>query len=117
MPTCLNCGTQNSDGSTFCANASCGAYLGWQQAPPPEIEARPPGPKVAAQRQEARRIALSAVMRPGALAVTPGAAVGCEIAVRNSGTVVDQFTVAVGEDGERAISEKAAAGLFVRPSS
>ncbi len=95
MPACLKCGAQNSDGSTFCANSACGAYLGWQQTPPPEIEARPPGPKVVAQRQDAKRIAVSAVMRPGSLNVAPGAAVGCEVTVRNSGTIVDQFTVAV----------------------
>src|ERR1700736_6355948 len=95
MPTCLKCGAQNSDGSTFCANSACGAYLGWQQTPPPEINARPPGPKVVAQRHETKRVSLSVVMRPGSLSVAPGAAGECELTVRNSGMVVDQFTIAV----------------------
>src|SRR5881628_3681406 len=38
---------------------------------------------------------------------------GTSIVVRAAEPAADQFTVAVGEDGERAISEKAAAGLFV----
>jgi hypothetical protein len=35
--------------------------------------------------------------------------------VRNAEPAADQFTVAIEKVGERAISEKAAAGLFVRP--
>jgi DtxR family Mn-dependent transcriptional regulator len=40
---------------------------------------------------------------------------GTELEVRAAEPAADQFTVALAE-GERAISEKAAAGLFVRPS-
>jgi DtxR family transcriptional regulator, Mn-dependent transcriptional regulator len=40
---------------------------------------------------------------------------GAELVVQTAEPAADQFTVAVG-GGERAISEKAAAGLFVRPS-
>ena len=40
---------------------------------------------------------------------------GTSILVRTAEPAADQFTVALGED-ERAVSEKAAAGLFVRPS-
>jgi Mn-dependent DtxR family transcriptional regulator len=40
---------------------------------------------------------------------------GTSIVVRGAERAADQFTVTL-EDGERAISEKAAAGLFVRPS-
>jgi DtxR family Mn-dependent transcriptional regulator len=40
---------------------------------------------------------------------------GTEVVVRAADPAADQFTVAVG-GGERAVSEKAAAGLFVRPS-
>jgi DtxR family Mn-dependent transcriptional regulator len=40
---------------------------------------------------------------------------GCELEVRRADAAADQFTVATA-DGERAVSEKAAAGLFVRPS-
>jgi DtxR family transcriptional regulator, Mn-dependent transcriptional regulator len=40
---------------------------------------------------------------------------GTEIVVRKAEPAADQFTVGV-NGGERAISEKAAAGLFVRPS-
>jgi len=40
---------------------------------------------------------------------------GQEIVVRTSEPAADQFTVAL-DGGERAISEKAAAGLFVRPA-
>jgi DtxR family transcriptional regulator, Mn-dependent transcriptional regulator len=41
---------------------------------------------------------------------------GTSILVRKAEPAVDQFTVAIENVGERAISEKAAAGLFVRPS-
>src|SRR5437764_12049926 len=41
---------------------------------------------------------------------------GQELEVRRADAAADQFTVTLG-DAERAISEKAAAGLFVRPSS
>jgi Mn-dependent DtxR family transcriptional regulator len=41
---------------------------------------------------------------------------GQEIEVRAAEPAADQFTVTV-DDGERAVSEKAAAGLFVRPSA
>src|ERR687884_1928259 len=40
---------------------------------------------------------------------------GQEIEVRSAEPAADQFTVAL-DGGERAVSEKAAAGLFVRPS-
>ena len=41
---------------------------------------------------------------------------GTSIQVRTAEPAADQFTVAIEKVGERAISEKAAAGLFVRPS-
>src|SRR5215831_12348250 len=41
---------------------------------------------------------------------------GTSILVRTAELAADQFTVAIEKVGERAISEKAAAGLFVRPS-
>ena len=41
---------------------------------------------------------------------------GTSILVRAAEPAADQFTVAIEKVGERAISEKAAAGLFVRPA-
>jgi DtxR family Mn-dependent transcriptional regulator len=41
---------------------------------------------------------------------------GQEIEMRAAEPAADQFTIGVGTDGERAISEKAASGLFVRPA-
>jgi DtxR family Mn-dependent transcriptional regulator len=41
---------------------------------------------------------------------------GTSILVRTAAPAADQFTVAIEKVGERAISEKAAAGLFVRPA-
>ena len=41
---------------------------------------------------------------------------GTSILVRAAEPAADQFTVAIEKVGERAISEKAAAGLFVKPS-
>jgi DtxR family transcriptional regulator, Mn-dependent transcriptional regulator len=41
---------------------------------------------------------------------------GTSILVQTAEPAADQFTVAIENVGERAISEKAAAGLFVRPS-
>jgi len=41
---------------------------------------------------------------------------GTSVLVRSAAPAADQFTVAIEKVGERAISEKAAAGLFVRPA-
>jgi DtxR family transcriptional regulator, Mn-dependent transcriptional regulator len=41
---------------------------------------------------------------------------GTSVLVRSAEPAADQFTVAIEKVGERAISEKAAAGLFVRPA-
>ena len=41
---------------------------------------------------------------------------GTSVLVQGAEPAADQFTVAIEKVGERAISEKAAAGLFVRPS-
>jgi Mn-dependent DtxR family transcriptional regulator len=41
---------------------------------------------------------------------------GTSILVRTAAPAADQFTIAIEKVGERAISEKAAAGLFVRPA-
>jgi DtxR family Mn-dependent transcriptional regulator len=41
---------------------------------------------------------------------------GTSVLMRSAEPAADQFTVAIEKVGERAISEKAAAGLFVRPS-
>jgi DtxR family Mn-dependent transcriptional regulator len=41
---------------------------------------------------------------------------GTSVLMRSAQPAADQFTVAIEKVGERAISEKAAAGLFVRPS-
>jgi DtxR family Mn-dependent transcriptional regulator len=41
---------------------------------------------------------------------------GTSVLVQSAEPAADQFTVAIEKVGERAISEKAAAGLFVRPS-
>src|SRR5881394_3913988 len=41
---------------------------------------------------------------------------GQEVEMRSSEPAADQFTVAL-DDGERAVSEKAAAGLFVKPAA
>ena len=41
---------------------------------------------------------------------------GQEIELRTAEPAADQFTVGI-DGGERAISEKAAAGLFVRPAA
>jgi DtxR family Mn-dependent transcriptional regulator len=41
---------------------------------------------------------------------------GTSVLVRSAAPAADQFTVAIEKVGERAISERAAAGLFVRPS-
>jgi DtxR family Mn-dependent transcriptional regulator len=42
---------------------------------------------------------------------------GQQIEMRSAEPAADQFTIGVENDGERAISEKAAAGLFVKPDA
>jgi DtxR family Mn-dependent transcriptional regulator len=85
------------------------------------------------EQAENAELAPLATLRPGAKATIvrlaehdgellhwfydQGLVPGTSIVVRTAEPAADQFTVAVGTDGERAISEKAAAGLFVRPAS
>jgi Domain of unknown function (DUF4082) len=79
---CQRCGHRNEEGAEFCAG--CHAFLEWS------------GNRVA----EETTSAVSITVQPLELTVDPGAEAGCEIQVRNQGTIVDEFRLTVG--GESA---------------
>ena len=104
---CAQCGHRNPDGSRFCTNRDCGAFLAWT-----EPEARPPGwsPRPEPSRPPPRQgdatrwgatvdghsdVAASMALTDATLAVTPGETVSTTVSVHNGGGQVEQFAVSV----------------------
>lgn len=103
---CAQCGHRNADGSRFCANRECGAFLAWSGeqgatpgAPPPEPSALPPeqgdatrwGYDAGGQSDAAASMALTETE----LSVQPGETVTTTVSVHNGGSQVEQFAVLV----------------------
>jgi len=91
---CRQCGRGNADGSRFCANPECGAYLDWDQrsAVQPGPAAGGGEPRPAPDTQLA---AASCTLAQAALSATPGETAGSTVTVHNGGSQVEQFAVAV----------------------
>ncbi len=93
---CRQCGRHNTDGSRFCANPECGAYLGWEgqqqtgTQPAPVLGGTPSRP-VAETQSAAAALTLS----DAALAVVPGEIATSTATVHNGGSQVEQFAVGV----------------------
>jgi len=107
MIICRECGHRNSDGTTFCENRECGAYLEWsgdvqatQQIPAPPVH----GPGWGASGPShvgPSEVGLTVHLSEHELAVEPGAAVESEITLRNTGDVVDKYALQVLGDAAR----------------
>lgn len=107
MIVCRECGTRNPNGTTFCENRDCGAFLEWagedlpSEAVPVAKPVAGPGPGRAAAApsdpRSARRgeVGLTVQLPERQLQVAPGAAVSCTATVRNTGLVVDQYSIQV----------------------
>lgn len=96
MIACTKCGFRNDDGAEFCANPSCGAYLGYV------------GEKV-----DVRPGAVTLLMTPAMIAAQPGATVTSELRVRNKSNIVDQYEISVvGEAHQWTVVEPNLLSLF-----
>jgi hypothetical protein len=104
---CDQCGHRNADGSRFCANPECKAFLAWtgQHGTPP---ASPPVPEPAApppRQGDATRwghdagghsdAAASMSLTDPALTVQPGETATTTVSVHNGGSQVEQFALTV----------------------
>ncbi|GAA4587408.1 hypothetical protein GCM10023194_36190 [Planotetraspora phitsanulokensis] len=107
--TCAVCGQVNAEGTQFCVNPACGAYLPWDrtaahhqppQEPPPPVPHPPPSES---QPRTARHERVEPEHRPGArieladaaLAVDPGQIAETQVTVHNTGNRVERFLVRV----------------------
>ncbi|MBO3746860.1 zinc ribbon domain-containing protein [Streptosporangiaceae bacterium NEAU-GS5] len=115
--TCRVCGQVNSDGTQFCVNPSCGAYLPWdrtaghQRPPAPPPPQQPPAPRPQPPRQappppeasrtaqqprvEDQRTGARIELAQSALSVEPGQVTDTQATIHNTGTRVERFTVRV----------------------
>ncbi len=114
MIVCQECGQENEEGQTFCRNPSCGAILDWATSQTeaggqkeeradtraeraPLLRARQPETAPSGQRkvQAPRQVSVAASLARSELKVAPGGEGICELQVRNTGTVVDQYSLQV----------------------
>lgn len=103
MIVCTNCGQQNHEGATFCANPECGVYLEWhgergQQAPAPP-QARPPEearPVAQKTKQAGQRRGVSLLVDQDTLRADPGGTVSTAVRARNTGEIVEEYDLKIG---------------------
>ncbi len=104
---CAQCGHRNPDGSRFCTNRDCGAFLAWTdpnaatpgtypqpepfQPPPRQGDATRWGATVDGHSDVAASISLT----DSTLAVAPGETVSTTVSVHNGGGQVEQFAITV----------------------
>jgi len=108
---CPECGTHNPEGTQFCANQQCGAYLGFvtavhqavpgAAAPPPDRPVTQPTASVipgaartASGAPSEQRYGVNAALQPDRVAVEPGAAATATVTVHNTGCRVEEFRLA-----------------------
>jgi hypothetical protein len=99
MIICKQCGHPNAEGTTFCKNTKCGAFLEWvgEQVPTGMV------PAVDAGAAGKAKGLVAATATETDLTVDPGGDVTTEVQVANKGRVVDQVAVRVsGEAGRWA---------------
>ncbi|HEY7073270.1 MAG TPA: hypothetical protein VH479_24305 [Acidimicrobiales bacterium] len=102
MIVCRECGRRNENGTIFCENRDCGAFLEWSgedlatEAVPVVKEAHGPGwGATGPRRSGVSEVGLTVNLPERELAVEPGAGVSCQVTVRNTGLIVDQYIVQV----------------------
>ncbi|WP_433719289.1 hypothetical protein ACQP2Y_32305 [Actinoplanes sp. CA-051413] len=104
---CAQCGHRNPDGSRFCTNRDCGAFLAWTDpnAGPPAQPPRPEPARPLPRQGDATRwgagvdghsdVAASMTLTDATLAVVPGETVSTTVSVHNGGGQVEQFALTV----------------------
>lgn len=102
MIVCRECGRRNPDGTTFCENRDCGAFLEWSgedlptEADPVVKDARGPGWGATGPRPTGpSEVGLTVHLPERELSVAPGASTTCDVTVRNTGLIVDQYAIQV----------------------
>jgi hypothetical protein len=100
MPVvCRSCGKSNPDGTQFCGNPECGAYLPWTGRTDAAPQAQPPTPAPADPPvrpvPEAQSAAASLTLSAAALAAAPGETATTTVTIHNGGTQVERFAVRV----------------------
>lgn len=96
MIVCTKCGTRNEDGTEFCANPGCRAYLGY-----------------VGKKTEALAGGITVAVAPTVITVKPGEEATAEIRIRNKSNVVDQYDIqVVGEPSRWTVAEPATLSLF-----
>jgi hypothetical protein len=96
MIVCTKCGARNEDGTEFCANPGCGAYLGY-----------------VGKKTEALAGGITVAVAPTVVTVRPGEEAIAEIRIRNKSNVVDQYDIqVVGEPSRWTVAEPTTLSLF-----
>ncbi len=108
MIVCKQCGHRNQNATNFCANPGCRAFLEWEgdqvatgTIPRVPAEAGPGRREHSAPREsrsaglDRERGGVAAFLSERELRVEPGSEVRCQIRVRNTGPIVDQFSVRI----------------------
>lgn len=100
---CRQCGRSNADGTQFCANPQCGAFLGWDgepvatatwpQVPGAAGSATPATPGAGPVPGQHAAVVLE--LSDPILSVEPGQTASTTATVHNGGTRVEQFVVSV----------------------
>jgi beta-lactam-binding protein with PASTA domain len=114
MPSCPQCGYENQQGTDFCGQ--CNSYLAWPEASPESPsqldKARALAARVAGEEPPAvrptrspdapppppaagERVGVAVSLAPAQLRADPGGETSSEIRVRNTGTIVDQFSLEI----------------------
>jgi hypothetical protein len=93
---CTKCGFRNEDGTEFCANPNCGAYLAY-----------------VGKKTEALSGGVTVTVEPAVVAVKPGQEASAEVRIRNKSNIVDQYEIrVVGEPSRWTVAEPTTLSLF-----
>ncbi|MEA2702346.1 MAG: hypothetical protein QOD63_291 [Actinomycetota bacterium] len=122
MLVCPECGFQNAPGTTFCTNPTspnhpgpCGAFLDWAGFEREQEQGGAAAPLTGRPESApaAGRVAVVAVISPTEVEVEPGREATIGVRVRNLGSVVDKFVLALeGPPAEWSMVEPATLALF-----
>jgi hypothetical protein len=110
---CRTCGQVNADGIQFCANPSCGEYLGWETQVPHAAPAPVRGGATIRAAVPVQHAAATVTMSTSDLSVDPGGIASTTVSVHNGGTQIEEFQMTVlGPAAGWAIVEPARLSIY-----